>query len=105
MSIGTPRHDLNGVNPPALPWLTAKDPGDNTPMTLQYSFGTPVGGAQCGEVQFIDYHAENTTTDSSTTFPSECVSTALTAQEKVVIYSLLNMECSQRLPRHHRNFA
>ena len=55
MSIVNSRHDVNGVAGASQAWLTLTDS-----QPLQYTFATPVGTtAQCGQVQFIDYHAED----------------------------------------------
>lgn len=71
------------------------------PSIPQYfSFNAPVGatsGAQCGQMVFTDLHisgggnAPFDTSPNGGTFPTSCVSTSLSAQEKALIFMLFDL--------------
>ncbi len=82
------KHDLNGVIAPTESWLNLNSSG----TVMQMVFDTPVGstGNQCGRVLYNEYHVETPT--GSKTFPGECATTAtMTAQEKLLEYSLFEL--------------
>ena len=92
--IQTLRQDMNGVIAPTQSYLTLNNPTYNNPV-MQFVFPTPVGqtGGQCGRVLFNEYHVEAPATASNgLAFPAECsATTAMTAQEKLLEYSLFEL--------------
>ena len=97
MALNVIRHDVAGVNKPTQSWLALNTPldGDAKPI-MQFVFDTPVGNAtnQCGRVLFNEYHVEDgsNTNSASLTFPAECsISTGMTAQEKLLEFSLFEL--------------
>ena len=92
--LNTNKHDLNGVVAPTQAWITLNDAAAGNPV-MQLTFNTPVGATnQCGRVLFNEYHVETRPagiTSSNKPFPTECVSGPLTAQEKLLEYSLFDL--------------
>lgn len=92
--IETLRHDLNGVVAPTQSWLTLNNPSYGNPV-MQFTFDTPVGATtgSCGRVLFNEYHVEEPGLgdDTDATFPTECVGGAMTAQEKLLEFSLFDL--------------
>jgi hypothetical protein len=90
--LNTLRRDVASVVPPSETWLSINDVNfGNTPM--QFTFNTPVGAdpsLQYGRVLFNDYHVENQNT-AGTTFPNECSALGMTAQEKLLEYTIFNL--------------
>jgi hypothetical protein len=92
------RHDLNSVTAPSERFISV-DPASTAAknwagIPLEYTFNTPVGGAnQCGRVVFSDFHVNtNGMCNGTCTFPAECGAAApMTAQEKVLEYMLFNL--------------
>jgi hypothetical protein len=61
---------------------------------MTYSFNTPVGAKpenQCGRAVYSSFHIANGQPGSGTTFPAECSSSPLSAQEKVMEFLLLDI--------------
>jgi hypothetical protein len=88
------RHDYDAVTPPSQSWLGLNDANFGN-MSVQYSFGTPVGTTptkQCGRVEYMDYHVENVGSSASMVFPSECAAGAMTSQEKLLEYLVFDQE-------------
>ena len=90
ITISTLRNDQTGAISPTASWMT--DGSD----IMQFTFNTPVGVAsdqQCGRVLFNEYHVEDTsgTTTKGMKFPAECSTGAMTAQEKLLEYSLFDL--------------
>ena len=85
------KKDLDGVvGSAAQSWLTINSP----PAVAQFTFDTPVGAApaqQCGRVLFNEYHAEGAISGTGLTFPAECTTLAMTAQEKLLEFSLFDL--------------
>jgi hypothetical protein len=81
-------------------WIYATTPESDTP--LHYTFDTPVGadaGAQCGRVLYSDFHVNDVATDPSQFYPSECTTTPMTAQEKVLEFMIFDLaSCIQTTP-------
>ena len=92
VAIKAAQHTINATNnPPAQRWIYS-----STPMSTQYlSFNTPIGVAadqQCGRVVLSDIHVSSG--DSSAPakpYPSGCVTTTLSAQEKVLEFMLFDL--------------
>ncbi len=83
-------HCVDGVNPPTLRWLYSTSPA--SVQTL--SFNTPVGEVpenQCGRAVYSNFHIANGYTDYGTPFPTECNSTPLTPQERVLEFLLFDL--------------
>lgn len=81
-------HVVDGVNAPTTRWLYSTSPA--TVQTL--SFNTPVGlpaDQQCGRAVYSNFHIANGS--ASGTFPQECSSAPLTAQEKVLEFMLFDL--------------
>src|SRR5580692_11596946 len=88
--------DQSSVNSPTQSWATLNSaPSD----VLQLTFYTPVDAAttsQYGRVMYNEYHVDNSSAGSSTTFPAECTGTlaknqAMTTQEHMLEYSLFDL--------------
>ena len=92
IAINQVKHDLNGVIAPTQSWLTLNDPAHGNPVQ-QFTFNTPVGATnQCGRVLFNEYHVENPASlPTNKPYPTECPTTAMTPQEKLLEYSLFNL--------------
>ena len=93
--LTTTKHDQNGVIAPNQSWLTLNDPAHNNPV-MQFVFDAPVGqvGGQCGRVLFNEYHVEappNNSSPKGVAFPMECSPGAMSAQEKLLEYSLFEL--------------
>ncbi|CAN5216527.1 hypothetical protein BH11MYX1_BH11MYX1_28510 [soil metagenome] len=101
--VNVVRNDFNSVSAlaataaatPAQQWLYSS----GTPFTapLHYTFDTPVAYApdaapttQCGRVLYSDFHVSNATSGGAT-FPSECTSGPMTAQEKTLEFMLFDL--------------
>ena len=100
ISISTLRHDLDGVNAPTQTWLTLNDSAAGNPV-MQFTFDTPVNAtsAACGRVLFNEYHVENPIgTITGLSFPAECLPGAMTAQEKLLEFSLFDLTGSGNPP-------
>lgn len=58
----------------------------------QYSFDTPVGSANaCGRVVYSAFHVDEVDTRKGEAFPTYCVGTELTPQEKVLAFMLFDL--------------
>jgi hypothetical protein len=95
-TINDPRNDFTAVVAPAQRWLYTTGA---TSFPLHYTFNTPVNAPaanQCGRVVYSDFHVNLAGTTSGKTFPAECGDVggkllALTSQEKVIEYMLLDL--------------
>jgi hypothetical protein len=94
-TVTNPRQDLSAVVSPSVNWVSDTSGG----FPLHYTFDTPVGGSnQCGRVVFSDFHVANTAS-AGTTFPNECTSGAMAAQEKVLEFLLFDLaSCGSTIP-------
>ncbi len=104
-TVGEPRWDVDSVIPPSQQWMTWKNPqggqstSKNQSHTLHYTFNTPIGAQsskQCGRGLFSDFHVVLTTSGSTTgtynqTFPTECDSGPMTAQEKALEFMIFDL--------------
>ena len=91
VTIGDPRHDVDGVLNGSLDWIDGTDPQKNNAMVEHFTFNTPVAQTnQCGHAIFSDFHVANQANDNSTPFPKECTTT-FTAQEKILEYMLFDL--------------
>ena len=92
IQIHVGRRDVDGVNPPTQDWINTQAP-DNV-STQHLTFNTPVGvdaGVnQCGRVLFSDFHVTDGT-GGGKTFPAECTTGPLSAQEKILEFMLLDL--------------
>ncbi len=90
VQITQPRHDVDAVIPPSQRWIYS-----TTPSTIQhYTFNTPVGTpgpSQCGRVLFSDFHVANSGSSGGMTFPAECTTGPMTAQEKVLEFMIFDL--------------
>ncbi len=83
------RKDVIAAVDPSLAWITSASPTTTQHMT----FNTPFKAATtslCGRVLFSDFHVTNAST-SGVTFPAECNTNPLTAQEKVLEFMLFDL--------------
>jgi hypothetical protein len=91
------RHDFTAVNAPSQLFLSVDSgsaAGAWAGVPIEYTFNTPVGGAnQCGRVLFSDFHVNTSGVCNQTcTFPTECgAAKPMTPQEKVLEYMLFNL--------------
>src|SRR5439155_10821254 len=89
ISIDTPRYNLDAVVPPSQRWIYSTKPPADYATLQHYTFDTPLGmqaASQCGRVLFSDFHVTDASnaTSGGKTFPAECTSGPLTAQEKAL---------------------
>lgn len=92
-TVTNPRQDMNSVNSPAQQWVY--DQALSVP--LHYTFDT--GNNSCGRVVFSDFHVANAATNSFVSFPNECNTTPMTAQEKVLEFLIYDLaSCGVTIP-------
>ncbi len=100
--VNVVRHDFNSVNSakataagtPAQLWLKTTDAFTGP---LHFTFDTPVAYApdppptkQCGRVLYSDFHVSDASSSGST-FPNECTTGPMTAQEKTLEFMLFDL--------------
>jgi hypothetical protein len=99
ISINEAQHTVDTNNSVySQAWIYAKNvpdnQGTNVPDTTQYfSFNTPIGrpeAEQCGRVVYSDIHVSSGDRINRP-FPTGCITTALSPQEKVLIYMLFDI--------------
>ncbi len=86
---------LSAANKPSQRWIYS--PGGSP--VLHYTFNTPINpppadggmGLQCGRVIYSSFHVSTQEATAGKPFPSACKSTALTAQEKALVFMLFDM--------------
>lgn len=90
--ISTLRKDFNQLNAPTQSWLTLNNSALGNPV-MQFTFDTPVNSSAvgCGRVLYDEYHVENQGGATTVTFPSECRTGTLTAQEKLLEFNLFDL--------------
>jgi hypothetical protein len=89
ITLANTRYDVLSVNPPSEQFIYATPPQ----QTLQFDFYTPIGkpmGQQCGRVIFSDFHVIDQMA-SNVTFPAECSTVPMTAQEKALEFMLFDL--------------
>ncbi len=87
-------HTVDAVIPGvSQQWITVNpDPDGHTGVVQYFSFTTPVGQAECGRMVFSDLHVAAGTGDSGKlAFPSGCVSSELSPQEKALAFMLFDL--------------
>jgi hypothetical protein len=92
--IGNLRNDFTAVIPPANTWLYVNDPNYPFQKPMHFTFNAPVGAPpanQCGRVLFEDYHVETATVAPGTLFPTECTTPTMSAQEKLLEFSVFDL--------------
>ncbi len=94
LTIEGAKHTVDTVNASAQRWLY-----NTSAMSTQYfSFATPVGGSACGKVVFSDLHvssgtggANNDSSAPTKPYPTGCVTTDLSPQEKALEFMLFDL--------------
>jgi hypothetical protein len=92
ISILDPRLDLNALRPGGggQLWISSE-----RPVSVQhFTVDTPVLAPPdkvCGRVSYSDFHVANVANNGQLTFPQECTSPDLTAQEKVLEFMMLDL--------------
>ena len=95
VTIQQGRHDVDKVLGSSADWIDGTDPAPpstaKSQMLLHFTFDMPIGQAsQCGHAIYSDFHV-NGTQSGGTTFPNECDTKALTAQERILEYLLWDL--------------
>ena len=107
LPIYDPRYNavVAATNKPAQPWITSDGSGSGAEagQTMYFSFDTPVvpdptvgpdggGPSYCGRAVFSDLHVGGSyTTKDAPPAPGGCVTTDLSAQEKVLEFMLFDL--------------
>jgi hypothetical protein len=99
-------HTIDASVPPlSQRWIYGTDMDRNTPMVQYLTFNTPVPSlpiptpapAQCGRMVLSDLHVASGTGDSGKVpFPSGCVSTTLSPQEKALEFMIFDLSSCVR---------
>ena len=99
-------HTIDATVPPlAQRWIYGTDTDRNTPMVQYLTFNTPVPSlpvpspapAQCGRMVLSDLHVASGTGDSGKVpFPTGCVSTSLSPQEKALEFMIFDLSSCVR---------
>jgi hypothetical protein len=94
-------HTIDASVPPlSQRWIYGTDMDRNTPMVQYLTFNTPVPSLpiptpapkQCGRMVLSDLHVASGTGDSGKVpFPTGCVSTTLTPQEKALEFMIFDL--------------
>jgi hypothetical protein len=89
------------MGPMAQRWIYGTDATRNTPMVQYFTFNTPVEAAaplQCGRVVMSDLHVSTGTPSDSgkVSFPTGCVTTDLTPQEKALEFMIFDLSSCVR---------
>jgi hypothetical protein len=108
LSVNDPKHSINSFDQSRVrEWIYAQNQYDpnlvqvaHAPQTI--SFNAPAGAStsvQCGRFVFTDIHLASG--DKGSSFPSECMSTQMSAQEKaleLLFFSLTTPVCDEAQP-------
>jgi hypothetical protein len=95
VTIDEGRHDVDKVLGASTEWIDGTDPAppsaSKSEMLLHFTFDMPIGQtSQCGHAIYSDFHV-NGTESNGMTFPNECDSDALTAQERILEYMIWDL--------------
>jgi hypothetical protein len=100
-TVNAPRNDFSAINASESElWMNAINPsgGDPAPNSfpLLYTFNTPVGAqSQCGRVVYSDFHVTVENGNGGDTygysFPDECPTGPMSAQEKALEYLIWDL--------------
>jgi hypothetical protein len=106
LSIKQPRFDVSAVSALSLRWIYGTNTKTNEPAVFHYTFNTPYGAPddqQCGKVLLSDFHLESISLAKlganvfHYTFPAECDTNAMTAQELALEFMLFDLSsCIQK---------
>jgi hypothetical protein len=93
LPITEPQHTLDTVDEAAgvQPWITGQGP--DTGSVKYFTFNAPLGAEDdelCGRVVFSDIHVSSGD-DEGADFPSGCVTSGLTPQEKALVFMLFDL--------------
>jgi hypothetical protein len=93
LTIQDGEHTVDAVLPGgAQSWIGVDDPDGHADVVQYFSFNTPVGQAECGRMVFSDLHVASGTGDSGkVAFPTGCVSSELSPQEKALTFMLFDL--------------
>ncbi len=96
ITLNSTFENMTAVNAPAVEWMSLAGP-----VVMQLSFDTPLNqpaANQCGRVLYNDYHVEAAVPGENgnmVNFPLECNTAPMSAQEKVLEYSLFDLSAEE----------
>jgi hypothetical protein len=105
LPVDQTRYNATAVKNASLRWVYGTDPSDGAAALMHYTFNTPVDASddqQCGKVLYSDFHVVvtmdlNQPPPPTKTFPTECDSKPMTAQEKALEFMLFDLSaCIQK---------
>lgn len=84
------KHTINGVTTVSRRWVYGRNGNQNAVQYLDFT--APVGGAVCGRGVISDIHVSaGDTSNEMTPFPTGCVTTEMTPQEKALEFMIFNL--------------
>jgi hypothetical protein len=90
ISLQETYHVVDGVNAPTSRWLYSTSPASVQTLSFKTPLGKPAD-QQCGRGVYSNFHVANGQSGGGQTFPAECNSSPLSAQEKVMEFMFFDL--------------